>query len=201
MTGSLLGCPVPHRPDKRVLRLVERLGAEESCHIKKSLVLNKVDIVEEKRLLLPLAQEFGKLPGYDNIFMVSALSGSGVSDIASYLMDQAVLRPWEEEPGPLNEETIRTLAMEVVREHLLDRVHEEIPYELNHQLVDWQELEDGSLRIEQHFYLPKKGQCKIVVGKSGSKIREIGIKACEELRKLLNRKVHLFLEVKHGGGF
>ena len=37
---------------------------------------------------------------------------------------QAVLRPWEEEPNPLNEETVKTLSMEVVREQLLDRVHE-----------------------------------------------------------------------------
>ena len=34
------------------------------------------------------------------------------------------MRPWEEEPNPLNEETIKTLSMEVVREQLLDRVHE-----------------------------------------------------------------------------
>eukprot|EP00250_Pteridium_aquilinum_P009007 c18379_g1_i1 orf=844-2430(-) len=189
-----------HKPDKRVLRLVERLGTEENPYPKRVLVLNKVDIVEDKRHLLPLAQQFDKLPGYESIFMVSALTGSGVRDIMTYLNCQAVLRPWEEEPDPLNEETIKTLSMEVVREHLLDRVHEEIPYELDHQLVDWQDLEDGSLRIEQHFYLPKKGQCRIVVGKGGSKIREIGMKACEELRKLLNRKVHLFLEVKHGGG-
>lgn len=187
-----------NKPDKRVLRLVESLGSDENSHLKKCLVLNKVDIVESKKQLLPLAQEFGKLPGYENIFMVSALTGSGVRDIADYLSDQAVLRPWEEEPDPLNEETIRTLSMEVVREHLLDRVHEEIPYELDHQLVDWQELEDGSLRVEQHFYLPKKGQCRVVVGKGGSKIREIGMKACEELRRLLDRKVHLFLEVKQG---
>lgn len=190
-----------HKPDKRVLRLVEKLGMEENPHPKRVLVLNKVDIIENKKELLPLAKHFEKLLGYESIFMVSALTGSGVKDIVNYLNDQAVLRAWEEEPNPLNEETIKTLSMEVVREHLLDRVHEEIPYELDHQLIDWEELEDGSLRIEQHFYLPKKGQCRIVVGKSGSKIREIGIKACEELRTLLGRKVHLFLEVKHGGGF
>lgn len=190
-----------HKPDKRILRLVKKLGSEENPHPKRILCLNKVDIVDNKKDLLPLAQLFGNLPGYESIFMISALTGSGVKDVENYLMNEAVLRPWEEEPNPLNEETTKTLSMEIVREHLLHRVHEEIPYELDHQLTDWQELEDGSLRIEQHFYLPKKGQCRIVVGKGGSKIREIGIKACEELRQLLGRKVHLYLEVKHGGGF
>ncbi|KAH7295721.1 hypothetical protein KP509_27G062200 [Ceratopteris richardii] len=188
-----------HKSDKRVIRLVEKLGSEVSPNLKKSLVLNKVDIVENKKQLLPLAQQFENLPGYENIFMISALTGSGVKDVVSYLSSQAVKRPWEEDPDPLNEDAVRTLSMEVVREHLLDLVHEEIPYELDHQLVDWQELDDGSLRIEQHLYLPKKGQCRIIVGKHGSKIREIGTKACMELRKLLNRKVHLFLEVKHRG--
>lgn len=190
-----------HKPDKRILRLVEKLGMEENPHPKRVLCLNKVDIVENKKDLLPLAKLFEKLPGYESIYMISALTGSGVKDIMKYLMGEAVLRPWEEDPDPLNEETVKTLSMEIVREYLLNYVHEEIPYELDHQLTDWQELEDGSLRIEQQFYLPKKGQCRIVVGKGGSKIREIGMKACEELRQLLGRKVHLFIEVKHGGGF
>lgn len=47
---------------------------------------------------------------------------------------------------------------------------QEIPYDIEHRLIDWKELRDGSLRIEQHFLTNKLGQLKILVGKRGSKI-------------------------------
>ena len=93
---------------------------------------------------------------------------------------------------------MKNISLEVVREKLLDHVHQvmpkirfnklnlfiykvhlswdiyvvnqEIPYNIEHRLVDWKELRDGSLRIEQHFITPKMSQRKILVGKKGSKI-------------------------------
>lgn len=49
-------------------------------------------------------------------------------------------------------------------------VNQEIPYNIEHRLMDWKELRDGSLRIEQHFITTKMSQRKILVGKKGSKI-------------------------------
>jgi GTPase Era involved in 16S rRNA processing len=53
------------RRDGRVCRLVEKLGNEVNVSQKKVLCLNKVDLIEPKRLLLPLAEEFGELPAFD----------------------------------------------------------------------------------------------------------------------------------------
>jgi len=47
---------------------------------------------------------------------------------------------------------------------------QEIPYVIDHRLMDWKELRDGSLRVEQHFITPKQSQRQILVGKNGSKI-------------------------------
>lgn len=47
---------------------------------------------------------------------------------------------------------------------------QEIPYEIDHRLVDWKDLRDGSLRIEQHLITGKESQRRILVGKNGSKI-------------------------------
>ena len=47
---------------------------------------------------------------------------------------------------------------------------QEIPYVIDHRLMDWKELKDGSLRVEQHFIAPKQSQRQILVGKNGSKI-------------------------------
>ncbi|XP_024020161.1 GTP-binding protein ERG isoform X2 [Morus notabilis] len=129
-------------------------------------------------------------------FMISGLKGSGVKDLTQYLMEQAVKRPWDEDPFTMSEEVRKNIALEVVRERLLDHVHQEVPYGIEHRLVDWKELRDGSLRIEQHFITPKLSQRKILVGKKGSKIGRIGIEANEELRSIFKREVHLILQVK-----
>ncbi|XP_051200999.1 GTP-binding protein ERG [Lolium perenne] len=183
-------------PDSRVIKLIKRLGAEVNPNQKRILCMNKVDLVENKKDLLQVAKEFEDLPGFERYFMVSGLKGKGVKDLVQYLMDQAVRRPWDEEPTTMTEEVMKTISLEVVREKMLDHIHQEIPYVIEHRLMDWKELKDGSLRIEQHFIAPKNSQRQILVGKNGSKIGRIGIEANEELRSIFKRDVHLMLQVR-----
>ncbi|KAL6843162.1 hypothetical protein ACP4OV_026875 [Aristida adscensionis] len=184
------------RPDSRVIKLIKRLGADVNPNQRRILCMNKVDLVEDKKDLLKVAKEFEDLPGYERYFMVSGLKGKGVKDLVQFLMDQAVRRPWDEEPTVMTEEVMKTISLEVVREKMLHHIHQEIPYVIEHRLMDWKELKDGSLRIEQHFITPKQSQRQILVGKNGSKIGRIGIEANEELRSLFKRNVHLILQVR-----
>ncbi|XP_042498205.1 GTP-binding protein ERG [Macadamia integrifolia] len=184
------------KPDKRVLKLIKHLGAQAHPKQKRVLCMNKVDLVEVKKDLLKVAEEFGDLPGYERYFMISGLKGSGVKNLTQYLMDQAVKRPWDEEPSTLSEDVMKNISLEVVREKMLHHIHQEIPYIMDHRLMDWKELRDGSLRIEQHFITQKQSQRKILVGKNGSKIGRIGVEANEELRSIFKRHVHLILQVR-----
>ncbi|XP_062196547.1 GTP-binding protein ERG-like [Phragmites australis] len=183
-------------PDSRVIKLVKRLGAEVNPNQRRILCMNKVDLVEDKKDLLKVAKEFEGLPGYERYFMVSGLKGKGVKDLVQYLMDQAVQRSWDEEPTVMTEEVMKSISLEVVREKMLHHIHQEIPYVIEHRLMDWKELKDGSLRVEQHFITPKQSQRQILVGKNGSKIGRIGIEANEELRSIFKRDVHLILQVR-----
>uniref|UniRef100_A0A803N186 Era-type G domain-containing protein n=1 Tax=Chenopodium quinoa TaxID=63459 RepID=A0A803N186_CHEQI len=158
------------RPDSRVIRLIERIGSEPNTKQKRILCMNKVDLIEKKKDLLKVSEQFKDLQGYERVFMISGLKGSGVKDLSAYLMEQATERPWDEDPFTMSEEVMKNISLEVVRERLLDHVHQEIPYEIDHQLVDWKDLRDGSLRIEQQFLTQKESQRKILVGKNGSKI-------------------------------
>eukprot|EP00268_Persea_americana_P045726 TRINITY_DN4678_c0_g1_i2.p1 TRINITY_DN4678_c0_g1~~TRINITY_DN4678_c0_g1_i2.p1 ORF type:complete len:161 (-),score=32.86 TRINITY_DN4678_c0_g1_i2:807-1289(-) len=158
--------------------------------------MNKVDLVKKKKALLKVAKEFGDLPAFERYFMISGLKGSGVKDLVQYLMEQAVKRPWDEDPTNLTEEIMKNVSIEVVREKMLDQIHQEIPYVIEHRLMDWKELRDGSLRVEQHFITQKESQRKILVGKRGSKIGRIGMEANEELRSIFKRDVHLILQVR-----
>ncbi|KAK9267377.1 hypothetical protein L1049_009802 [Liquidambar formosana] len=75
-------------PDLRVLRLIERMGAQAHPKQKRVLCMNKVDLIEKKKDLLKVAKEFKDLPGYERYFMISGLKGSGVKDLTQYLMEQ-----------------------------------------------------------------------------------------------------------------
>lgn len=184
------------RRDGRVCRLVEKLGNEVNVSQKKVLCFNKVDLIEPKRLLLPLAQEFGELPAFDRVFMISSLTGNGVEDLEAYLMDQAVLRPWEEEADSTPQRLAKATALEVVRQHIFDSLHKELPYRIEQQHISWKVLKDGSIRIQQLLLVEKEGHRKILIGKNGDVIRRIGTVARMELQKVLNATVHLVLDVK-----
>ncbi|KAJ4702696.1 GTP-binding protein ERG [Melia azedarach] len=158
------------RPDSRVVRLIDGMGKQAHPNQKRVLCMNKVDLVPKKKDLLKVAEQFKDLSGYERIFMTSGLKGAGLKDLTQYLMEQAVQRPWSEDPFTMSEEVMKNISLEVVRERLLDHVHQEIPYGLEHRLIDWKDLRDGSLRIEQHLITNKLSQRKILVGKNGSKI-------------------------------
>lgn len=184
------------RPDKRVVGLIKQMGSQANPKQKRILCMNKVDLVEKKKDLLKVADQFKDLPGYERYFMISGLKGSGVNDLEQYLIEQAVKRPWDEDPLIMTEDVMKNISLEVVREKFLDHVHQEIPYDVEHRLVDWKDLRDGSIRIEQHLITNKVSQRKIIVGKNGSKIGRIGVEANEELRSIFKRHVHLILLVR-----
>ncbi|KAK2399656.1 GTPase ERA, chloroplastic [Trifolium repens] len=184
------------KPDSRVTRLIKRMGERSIPNQKRVLCINKIDLVQKKKDLLKVAAEFKDLPGYERHFMISGMKGAGVKDLTQFLMEQAVERPWDEDPFTMTEEVMKMISLEVVRERLLDHVHQEIPYEIEHRLVDWKELRDGSIRIEQHFVTNKLSQRRILIGKNGSKIGRIGIEANEELRTIFKKQVHLILQVR-----
>jgi GTP-binding protein Era len=90
----------------------------------------------------------------------------------------------------------RQLAAEITREHLMVRVHDELPYAATVETERWENRKDGSVRIEQVIFVQRDSQKKIVIGEKGRTIRGISMAAREEIATLIGRPVHLFLFVK-----
>jgi GTP-binding protein Era len=88
------------------------------------------------------------------------------------------------------------LAAEITREQLYLQLHQELPYASAVETERYEERKDGSVVIHQQILVGRDTQKAIVLGKGGTRIKEIGARAREELGKLLGRKVHLFLHVK-----
>lgn len=159
------------------------------------LVLNKVDAVKKEKLL-KLTAELHEEGIFSEVFMISALKGSGLEELNKVLVERMPQGPWMYPEDEVSDLPQRMLAAEITREKAFIQLHEELPYALTVETEKWEEREDGSARIDQVIYVQRDGQKAIVVGKAGHQIKAIGAAAREELEALLERRVHLFLHVK-----
>lgn len=173
-------------------RILEGLGA---LHVPCLLALNKVDLVRKPKLLALAAAATEKVP-FERVFMISALTGDGIEDLKSYLAEAVPPGPWLYPEDEISDAPLRHLAAEITREKLMLQLHDELPYASHVETTEWTELKDGSVRIEQTVYVERDSQKKIVLGKGGRAIKAISMAAREELARILERKVHLFLFVK-----
>jgi GTP-binding protein Era len=161
----------------------------------KMLILNKVDLVR-KEALLALIAEFGGRAQFEDIYMVSATSGDGVAELKAALAARVPEGPWHFPEDQVSDATDRMMAAEVTREQLYRQLHAELPYASAVETEKYEERKDGSVVIHQQILVGRDSQKAIVLGKSGTRIKEIGAAARAELANMLGRKVHLFLHVK-----
>ena len=177
---------------KRIGDLLDRLAERREPKI---LVLNKVDITA-KPSLFELATRLQEKLNPEEIFMISASTGDGVADLKKALAIRVPEGPWHFPEEQVSDATDRMLAAEVTREQLFLQLHAELPYASAVETEKYEERKDGSVAIHQQILIARDSQKAIILGKRGARLKEIGSKSREELEKLLERKVHLFLHVK-----
>ena len=167
----------------------------------KVLLLNKVDQMRRDRLL-GLTQEITERGvAFDEIFMISALNGSGCGDLMDYLAKALPEGPWYYPEDQITDLPLRQLAAEITREKLYLRLHQELPYSSHVETELWETRQDGSVRIEQTIYVERDSQKRIVIGHNGETIKAIGSAARKEITEAADQKVHLFLFVKVRGNW
>jgi GTP-binding protein Era len=128
--------------------------------------------------------------------MISALKADGAADILAHLARGVPPGPWMFPEDEVSDLPQRLLAAELTREKVFLQLHQELPYSVLVESEQWEERADGSVRIDQTIYVARDTQKAIVLGKNGSRIKQIGADARKELETLLDRRVHLFLHVK-----
>jgi GTP-binding protein Era len=178
--------------DAEAEAILEKIGGVNG---KVFLVLNKIDLVD-KETLLALAQAANERAAFAATFMVSALTGSGVADVKTWLAAQVPAGPWHYPEDQMSDAPLRQLAAEITREKLYHRLHQELPYQSTVETTDWKELKDGSVRIEQTIFVERESQRKIILGKGGQTIKAIGADARRDIAEAADARVHLFLFVK-----
>jgi GTP-binding protein Era len=176
--------------DRFVLDLVKQ-AAKPSI-----LVLNKIDKMRDKKLLLPLIDFYSKEYDFAEVVPVSAQKGDAVDT----LLKQIVKHLPNGEPifadDELTDQPMRAIVAELVREKILASTGEEIPYVTAVVTERWDESDPEQLRIYCAIYVERDSQKAIIIGKGGSKLKKIGTEARSDIENLLGRHVYLQLFVK-----
>jgi len=164
------------------------------------LVLNKVDLVPRLRLL-PLTAELAERLPTEETYMVSAANGDGVTELLDATAAAVPAGPHLYPDDEITDLPDRLLAAEIVREQIFLQTHEEVPYGTTVETESFTERPDGSVRIDATIYVARAGQKAILIGEGGARVRDIGARARSHLGQLLDRTVHLFLNVKERSGW
>jgi len=160
------------------------------------LVLNKVDLIHKPKLLALTKQLTEYYPAFKKVFMISAKKGHGVEDLKNYLIKNAPAGEWMYPEDEITDVPLKFMASEITREKLFKNLQEELPYSIDVETESWETFKNGDLKISQVIYVLKENQKNIVIGKGGKTIKMVNIQAREEISRLTERKVHLFLFVK-----
>lgn len=159
------------------------------------LVLNKVDKIDKKKLLA-LSQAMNEHRDYVATFMISAINGKGVDAIAHYLAQHLPRQEWIFPEDQITDMPMRLLAAEITREKIFLQLHQELPYEIFVETEQWEEFDNGSVKISQVVHVQKESQRAIVLGRRGARIKQIGQASRLELEEMMERPVHLKIFVK-----
>lgn len=177
-----------------VERILEGLG-DMAKGRKIALAINKIDRVKAETLLA-LSQDLNSRFPFVNSFMISAERGHGVEDLRLWLSGELPAGPWLYPEDQIADLPLRMIAAEMLREKLMLRLHQELPYQLTVECESWQERKDGSARIDLTVYVTRDGHKGIVLGHKGETMKSISKATREELSEFLERAVHVFVQVK-----
>jgi len=176
----------------KVRAIIESLASRPEPKI---LILNKVDIADKPRLL-GHAAKLNESFAFEETFFVSAQKGDGIEEMKAALAARMPQAPWHFPEDQVSDATDRMLAAEVTREQLYLQLHAELPYASAIETEKYSEREDGSVEIHQQILVERDTQRAIVLGKGGTRIKEIGARARAELSRVMGVPVHLYLHVK-----
>lgn len=160
------------------------------------LVLNKIDKLKDKTPLLPLIEHYSNEFEFAEIVPVSALKGDAIDN----LLTQIIKHLPEGKPifgeDELTDQPLRQIAAEMVREKILASTGEEIPYVTAVVPELWDNSDPAVTRIFCAIYVERESQKKIVIGKQGSRIKDVGTRARIDIENLIGKRVFLKLFVK-----
>lgn len=176
--------------------ILQGLAAQEAPVI---VAVNKVDMLADKEALLPYIKTLAEKFNFAAIVPLSARKGDNIerleAEVLARLPEGEALFPEDQ----VTDRSQRFIAAELIREKLMRRLGEELPYAITVEIEKFA-VEGGLFRIHAVIWVEKDSQKAIVIGKGGSMLKEIGQHAREDMEKIFDAKVFLetWVRVKEG---
>ncbi|MGB5852800.1 MAG: GTPase Era [Rhodanobacter sp.] len=160
------------------------------------LVINKVDLNKDKAVMLPFVAELTQHHHYDEIHYVSALKEQGLQALEQAIIKRLPVRAPLYGEDEVTDRSERFLAAEMVREQLMLRLDQELPYATTVEIEQFGDRPDGVAEIHAVIWVERAGQKAIVIGQGGAQLKAIGSGARRHMERMFERKVFLRLWVK-----
>ena len=184
------------KPDEDDRAVAKFLSSEVKAQ--KLLVVNKVDMVTPKEVLLPRIEAYRKLGNFADVYPISAQDGDNVAELVEHLRRMMPVGTPYFPPGQISDQDENFMAEEIIREKVLSCTYREVPHAVAVKLEECRPAvnKPDQLYLKAVIYVERAGQKKIILGNKGSKLRDIGAQSREELERLFGKKVYLDLWIK-----
>jgi len=190
----------PKLPDEEDLRIIEILKNKNKPII---LAINKIDLVKDKRELLPIIENYSKLYDFKEIIPISVIYRDGIDilieNIRKFMPD--LDRPYYED-DIITDKPLRVLVSEIIREKIYLLYKDEIPYATAVKVEEYidpdehPEQKRDKVYIRAVIYVERDSQKGIIIGENGKRIKELGTISRKEIESLIGKPVYLELWVK-----
>jgi GTP-binding protein Era len=176
-------------------RFIVRALLDAGARLPVICAVNKADKLGPNELVPVLAQAAG-MEGVDEVFPISAKSGEGLEPLLHRLGELIPEGPFMYPPEDQSDQSSELLLAELIREQVLNRTRQEIPHSVEVAVTDIDAREDGLVTVRAEVWAETESQKRILIGKGGAKVGEIGAGARRSLEAELGAKVHLELNVR-----
>jgi GTPase len=177
--------------DRFIVRALLGAGAE----LPVLCAVNKADKLGPNELV-PVLAAAAELEGVDEVFPISARTGEGVEPLLERLGELVPEEPYMYPPEDRSDQSSELLLAELIREQVLNRTRQEIPHSVEVSVLEIAPRGDGLVDVRAEIWAEAESQKRILIGKGGAKIGEIGAAARRALEAELAAKVFLDLQVR-----
>ncbi len=164
------------------------------------LAVNKVDLIKKKEDLLPFIEKIKGKYEFKDIIPLSAMKGDNIEGFEKTILDYLPLSEAFYDEDQITDRSSRFLAAEIIREKLTRNLTQELPYNLTVEIEKFTQ-DKKLLDIAAIIWVERENQKAIIIGKNGSKLKDMGTKARIDMEKLFQQKVFLQLWVKVKSGW
>ena len=158
------------------------------------LVFNKIDLIENEKILFYI-NELKKINYIESFFNISAKYNKGITNLSNYLTTKSITQEWLYKNDEITNKDDIFITNECTRNAILEFLHQEIPYNIKVRSLVFKYLKNHDLKIKQSIELQNERYKPIILGKKGNTIKRIRENSQHAIHKILNCKVHLYLQV------